>query len=89
MQTTMVLHELSRASMSAIFRKSFRLLHPSGIALHVEERQYTPEMLTSEQVMRDWDTFYNNEPFWSTLHGIDLDALMLDKGLPSGTISHG
>ena len=88
-QTTMVLHELSRASMSAVFRESFRLLRPSGIALHVEQPQYAPEMPLFEQAMRDWDSFYNNEPFWSTLHGIDLDALMRDTGFASDAIFHG
>lgn len=88
-QTTMVLLELSNASMSFFLWESFRLLRLSGIALHVEQRQHTPEMPLFEQVMRDWDSFYNNEPPWSTLHGIDLDALIRDTGFPSDAIFHG
>ena len=38
-QTTMFLHELSYASMRAIFRESYRVLKPGGIVLHVEQPQ--------------------------------------------------
>jgi SAM-dependent methyltransferase len=73
-QTTMFLHELSR---------------PGGIMLHVEQPQYGPDMPLFEQAMRDWDTFNNNEPFWSTMHGIDLNALMTDVGFAPENFIHG
>lgn len=88
-QTTMFLHELSHASMAAIFRESHRLLRPGGIALHVEQPQYGPGMPLFEQAMRDWDSFYNNEPFWSAMHGIDLDAMLVDAGFARDAILHG
>ncbi len=87
-QTTMFLHELSRASMRAIFAECFRLLKPGGIMIHVEQPQYAPAMPLFEQAMRDWDSFYNNEPFWSTLHGIDLDALMEEVGFTHENFVH-
>jgi SAM-dependent methyltransferase len=86
-QTTMFLHELSLSSMRAIFAESHRLLAPGGMVLHVEQPQYTPDMPLYEQAMRDWDAFYNNEPFWSTLHEIDLDARFVEAGFaPEGLI---
>lgn len=88
-QTTMFLHELSYASMKAIFRESFRLLKPGGIVLHVEQPQYAPTMPLFEQAMRDWDAFYNNEPFWSTMHEIDLDAFLVEAGFAKEAILHG
>ncbi|WP_397416643.1 class I SAM-dependent methyltransferase [Phenylobacterium sp.] len=88
-QTTMFLHELSYASMRAIFRESFRVLAPGGIVLHVEQPQYAPQMPLFEQAMRDWDAFYNNEPFWSTLHEIDLDAYMVEAGFATDRLIHG
>jgi hypothetical protein len=41
-----------------------------------------------EQAMRDWDSFYNNEPFWSTLHTIDLDTLMAQTGFSPDRFVH-
>jgi SAM-dependent methyltransferase len=87
-QTTMFLHELSLTSMNAIFRESRRVLAPGGVVLHVEQPQYTPAMPLFEQALRDWDAFYNNEPFWSTLHEIDLDARMVEAGFPADTLIH-
>jgi SAM-dependent methyltransferase len=87
-QTTMFLHELSLSSMQAIFRESHRLLKQGGVVLHVEQPQYTPQMPLFEQAMRDWDAFYNNEPFWSTLHEIDLDKGFVDAGFDPSKLIH-
>ena len=87
-QTTMFLHELSYASMKAIFNETHRLLAPGGFVLHVEQPQYTPEMPLFEQAMRDWDSFYNNEPFWSTLHEIDLDSWLAEAGFDRDRLLH-
>ncbi len=87
-QTTMFLHELSRPSMRAIFAECHRLLKPGGVMIHVEQPQYAPAMPLFEQAMRDWDSFNNNEPFWSTMHGIDLDALMEDVGFATENFIH-
>jgi len=88
-QTTMFLHELSSTALANIFRESRRLLRPGGVVLHVEQPQYTPDMPLFEQAMRDWDAFYNNEPFWSRLHEMDLDAAMVKAGFPAESLIHG
>ncbi len=88
-QTTMFLHELSFGSMRAIVGETHRLLAPGGIVLHVEQPQYDPSMPLFEQAMRDWDAFYNNEPFWSALHEIDLDAYMIAAGFKAEELIHG
>lgn len=82
-QTTMFLHELSAAALPRILAEASRVLAPGGLLLHVEQPQYTPEMPLFEQFMRDWDSFNNNEPFWSAMHGLDLVALMAEAGLPA------
>jgi SAM-dependent methyltransferase len=88
-QTTMFLHELSYGSMRAIMRESFRVLKPGGIVLHVEQPQYAKDMPLYEQAMRDWDAFYNNEPFWSTMHEIDLDGFLIQAGFKRAQLIHG
>lgn len=88
-QTTMFLHELSYASMRAIMRESFRVLKPGGIVLHVEQPQYGPDMPLFEQAMRDWDAFYNNEPFWSAMHELDIDGFLIQAGFKRPNLIHG
>ncbi|MEM9837776.1 MAG: class I SAM-dependent methyltransferase [Pseudomonadota bacterium] len=88
-QSTMFLHETSYKTMPMIFRETHRLLKPGGIVLHVEQPQYTDEMPLFEQAMRDWDAFYNNEPFWTKMHEIDLDAWMENAGFSRESLIHG
>ncbi|MEM9234164.1 MAG: class I SAM-dependent methyltransferase, partial [Pseudomonadota bacterium] len=88
-QSTMFLHETSYKLMPKIFRETHRLLKPGGIVLHVEQPQYTDDMPLFEQAMRDWDAFYNNEPFWTKMHEIDLDAWMEEAGFDRSSLIHG
>ena len=87
-QTTMTLHELSLTSIKAIFAETFRVLSHGGIVLHVEQPQYAADMPLFEQAMRDWDAFYNNEPFWSTMHELDLDGFMVEAGFDRAKLIH-
>ncbi len=79
-QTTMFLHETSKKSMTNMFAEFYRLLAPGGFMLHVEQPQYTEDMPLYEQFIRDWDAFNNNEPFWTTMHEIDIDGLVEAAG---------
>lgn len=88
-QTTMFLHETSKTAMARIFAETQRVLKPGGIVLHVEQPQYTDAMPLYEQCIRDWDAFYNNEPFWTTMHEIDLDDLMIKAGFKTDGVIHG
>lgn len=87
-QSTMFLHETSYKTMPKIFRETRRLLKPGGIVLHVEQPQYDKNMPLFEQAMRDWDAFYNNEPFWTKMHEVDLDAYMAEAGFSSNELIH-
>ncbi|MEE4211819.1 MAG: class I SAM-dependent methyltransferase [Parvularcula sp.] len=88
-QSTMFLHETSYKLMPKIFKETQRLLRPGGIVLHVEQPQYTDSMPLFEQAMRDWDAFYNNEPFWTKMHEVDLDAWMERAGFDRTSLIHG
>ena len=47
--------------------------------LHLEQPTYT-DMPVYEQFIRDWDSFNNNEPFWSTVHTLNLPGMMQKAG---------
>ena len=38
------------------------------------------DMALYDQVMRDWQTYYNAEPFWGTVCSIDLEAIARQAG---------
>jgi SAM-dependent methyltransferase len=79
-QTTMFLHETSFKAIHRIMSEIYRMLAPGGLTMHIEQPQYTPEMSLYEQTMRDWDAFYNNEPFWGVMHDIEPMDLMAGVG---------
>ena len=88
-QSTMFLHETSVKAMPRIMAESHRVLAPGGIVLHVEQPQYADDMPLYEQAIRDWDAFYNNEPFWTKLHELDLDRWMMEAGFKEDELIHG
>ena len=88
-QSTMFLHELSGPAMRAIFAENHRLLRSGGLMIHIDQPQYATDMPLFEQAMRDWDAFYNNEPFWSTMHGLNLDDLVVAAGFARENLIHG
>ncbi|HAZ46282.1 MAG TPA: SAM-dependent methyltransferase [Cyanobacteria bacterium UBA11371] len=79
-QTTMFLHETSNKSLHKIVAEIYRMLKPGGLTLHIEQPQYTEDMDLYEQFIRDWDAYYNNEPFWSKMHDIDVKKLTIQAG---------
>jgi len=88
-QSTMFLHETSVKAMPKIMKESHRLLAPGGLVMHVEQPQYASDMSLYEQAIRDWDAYYNNEPFWTKMHELDLDQWMIDAGFSRSELLHG
>lgn len=86
--SSIFLHELSAKSLPKIMSEAYRVLAKKGAMLHLEQPQYTDEMPLYEQFIRDWDSYNNNEPFWSAMHEIDLVDLMLSLGFEADSISH-
>lgn len=85
--TSMFLHELSLTALDAILHESHRLLADDGIMLNMEQPAYKG-MPVFEQAIRDWDAFYNNEPFWTTLHDLDLDDHFAAAGFDRDRLIH-
>lgn len=78
--TSMFLHELSAKALPRILAETHRLLADGGLIVHLEQPRYTEQMPLFEQFMRDWDTLNNNEPFWSRMHELDVEAMMREAG---------
>jgi ubiquinone/menaquinone biosynthesis C-methylase UbiE len=74
-----LLHETSSVAIRNIVRECHRLLRPGGMMLHVEVPQYHG-MDPYDSFILDWDTYNNNEPFWGTLHDMDLVELATSGG---------
>ena len=59
-----MLHETSAKALPNIFRECHRLLSPGGVMAHLEVPVRYKDMDFCDQVMRDWQTYYDDEPFW-------------------------
>jgi SAM-dependent methyltransferase len=79
-QTTMTLHETSAEAVVNIMKECQRLLKPGGMMLHLEQPNFTPETPLWDRFTRDWDAWYNNEPFWAKFHTMNVFDLMRDAG---------
>ena len=77
--TTMFLHETSNKAIRNIFKETYRLAKPGAPVLHLEQPQFAG-LAPFEQFMRDWDAFYNNEPYWTGMHELDIEALNAEVG---------
>ena len=75
-----LLHETSRRALYNIMSECHRLLSPGGIVLHAEVPVINAELAPFDAFMRDWATHYNAEPFWGTLHDMDLAEPALQAG---------
>ncbi len=79
-QTTMFLHETSGKALPKIIAEGYRVLADNGLMLHLEQPEYSDAMPLFEQFLRDWDAFNNNEPFWSSMHALDMKDEMVKAG---------
>ncbi len=86
--TSIFLHELSAKSLPKIMSEGYRVLKDEGLMVHLEQPQYSEDMPVFEQFIRDWDSYNNNEPFWSAMHDIDLIELMKNLGFDETNISY-
>ena len=85
--TSIFLHELSSKSLPKVVSEGYRVLAKDGLMLHLEQPQYDDEMPVYEQYMRDWDSYNNNEPFWSAMHETDLIALLGSVGFDESQVN--
>ena len=79
-QSSIFLHELSAKALPRVLKECFRVLKPGGLTLHLEQPQYDDSMPVFEEFMRDWGSYNNCEPFWTAMHGINMEAALVESG---------
>lgn len=84
--STMFLHETSHKAVHNVVKECHRILKPGGLMLHVEQPPFTWFDDPFDQFVRDWDTHNNNEPFWGTMHDMDLEDVALRAGFAKNEI---
>jgi len=66
--SAMVWHETATTPFRTMLKEIYRTLKPGGLTLHFEQPNFDPATPVFEQFLRDWDSWYNAEPFWAKLH---------------------
>ncbi len=61
--SSMFLHELSKKTRAQVFAEAYRVLRPGGLMLHMELPP-NAEMSAFDGFYLDWDSYYNEEPFY-------------------------
>lgn len=74
-------HETSGKAVRNILKEAHRVLKPGGVTMH-SDPQMGRGLDAHDSYMHDWDTYYNAEPFWGSLHDIPVADLMTTAGFP-------
>jgi len=61
--SSMFLHELSKKQRASVFEEAFRVLKPGGLIVHMELPP-NEQMGAFDGFYLDWDSYYNNEPYY-------------------------
>ena len=80
------MHEMSQQTTEGMFRESFRLPKPDGIAIHQDVPLRFDELDTFGQFDNSWDRDNNGEPFWTVYATNDPRQMFLDAAFPEQSI---
>jgi SAM-dependent methyltransferase len=72
-------HETSTVALRRIMKAIHAKLAPGGLTLSLEQPPFRG-MSPYEAFIRDWDSHNNNEPFWTTLHDMNMVEEMEKAG---------
>ncbi len=73
-------HETSARAMPAILKEAYRVLKPGGAMCNLEVPLRYKGMDMGGVIVRDWQNYYNAEPFWGSLGCVDFERAMKDAG---------
>ncbi|MEO0574170.1 MAG: class I SAM-dependent methyltransferase [Pseudomonadota bacterium] len=77
--SSMFLHELPLKDIRAFLAEAYRVLKPGGLLLNMELPPNSA-MGLYESFYLDWDSFYNNEPYYKTFRDQDYPGLIDEAG---------
>ena len=80
--SSMFLHELPVKDTKAMMKEARRLLKPGGLMLHYELPP-NKDMSAFDGFYLDWDSYYNNEPWYKSFRDQDPTALCSEAGFPA------
>jgi ubiquinone/menaquinone biosynthesis C-methylase UbiE len=77
--SSMFLHEVPRKDIAQVFAEAHRVLRPGGLMLHMELPPNS-QLSAYDAFYLDWDSYYNNEPFYKPFRDLRPDALCKQAG---------
>jgi ubiquinone/menaquinone biosynthesis C-methylase UbiE len=77
--SSMFLHELPLKDIRAYLAEAFRVLKPGGLLVNMELPPNS-KLAPYEQFYLDWDSYYNNEPYYKTFRDQDNRDLCAEAG---------
>lgn len=78
--TAMLWHETSLTSFRRMLHQIYVVLREGGIALNFEQPNFDADTPVFERFLRDWDSWYNAEPFWAKLHTLSYRQETITAG---------
>ena len=77
--SSMFLHELPTALITAFFAEAYRVLKPGGVLINMELPP-NDALEPYDAFYLDWDCFYNNEPFYKDFRDLSYQGLCTGAG---------
>jgi ubiquinone/menaquinone biosynthesis C-methylase UbiE len=77
--SSMFLHELPPRDIPLVLREAHRVLRPGGLMLHMELPP-NKSLQPFDAFYLDWDSWYNNEPFYKPYRDLDPQVICAQAG---------
>jgi ubiquinone/menaquinone biosynthesis C-methylase UbiE len=82
--SSMFLHELPKKHIQRFLTEAHRVLKPGGVLLNMELPP-NDALTPYDAFYLDWDSYYNNEPFYKNFRDQDPQQLCIDAGFLAGS----